>query len=258
MVLRRKREMTQLMAAKKGDHPCISAPRRSWPTPGKRRAEMVGMAGALVLNIGTLTPSLVEAMLAAGRRANELGVPIVLDPVGAGATGLRTESARRLMAELEIAVLRGNAAEISILAGCGGRVKGVDAAGNEADPVSVARRLARERDMVVAVTGPQDVVSEGERVLVVDNGHPLLGAITGTGCMASTAVAVFAAVEKDRALAAAAALACFGIAGELAAGRAAGPGSFKAALFDEVANLTPEVVATRARIRRPVIEETAR
>ncbi|MGQ9778552.1 MAG: hydroxyethylthiazole kinase [Bacillota bacterium] len=221
-------------------------------------AEMVGMAGSLVLNIGTLTSSLVEAMLVAGRAANELGVPIVLDPVGAGATGLRTETARRLMAELEIAVLRGNAAEVSVLAGCGGRVKGVDAAGGEADPVFVARRLAKERGMVVAITGPQDVVSDGERVLVVENGHPLLGAITGTGCMATTAVAVFAAVERDHLVAAAAALACFGIAGERAAERASGPGSFKVALFDEVANLTPEVLAARARVAEPAVEEAER
>ncbi|NLG83205.1 MAG: hydroxyethylthiazole kinase [Firmicutes bacterium] len=221
-------------------------------------AEMVGLAGALVLNIGTLTPSLVEAMLLAGRRANELGIPVILDPVGAGATGLRTESARKLMAELKIAVLRGNAAEVSVLAGCGGRVKGVDAAGGEADPVFVACRLAKERGMVVAITGPRDVVSDGERVLLVENGHPLLGSITGTGCMATTAVAVFAAVERDYLVAAAAALAYFGIAGERAAERTSGPGSFKVALLDEVANLTPAILAARARITQPAAEEVGR
>ena len=218
-------------------------------------AEMAGLARALVLNIGTLTPSLVEAMLVAGRAANELGIPIVLDPVGAGATRLRTESARRLMTELRPAVLRGNAAEVAVLAGCGGRVKGVDAAGGEADPVFVARRLAKERGMVVAITGPRDVVSDGERILMVENGHPLMGGITGTGCMATTAVAVFAAVERDHLMAAAAALAFFGIAGERAAERAAGPGSFKVALFDEVANLTPEVLASRVRVAEPVVKE---
>ena len=211
-------------------------------------ADMVGMAGALVLNIGTLTPDWVEAMLVAGRRANERGIPIVLDPVGAGATPLRTESGRRLLSELRIGVVRGNAGEIGSLFGTGGVVKGVESLGGVEDPVSLAQEAARAWRTVVAITGKRDIVSDGGRVLGVDNGHPYLTTLTGTGCMSTTMVAAFAAVEDDGLVAAAAALACFGLAAERAAQEARGPASFKVALFDALYNLKPEELETGARI----------
>jgi len=211
-------------------------------------AEMVGMAGALVLNPGTLTPQWVDSMLVAGRRANELGIPIVLDPVGAGATGLRTESNLRLLEELDIAVLRGNPGEIGALAGIGGKVKGVESIGELADPLQVARSMAVRFETTVAITGKRDIVSDGQRAMAVDNGHIMLKTITGTGCMATTAIAAFAAVEEDRLLAAAAGLVCFGLAAELAAAHAKGPGSFKVALFDALHNLTAEQVREGAKV----------
>jgi len=211
-------------------------------------AEMVSMAGALVLNPGTLSPEWVEAMLVAGKRANELGVPIVLDPVGAGATRLRTESNLRLLEELNIAVLRGNPGEIGALAGIEGKVKGVESVGELEDPLEVANRMAGRFGTTVAITGKRDLISDGERAIAVDNGHAMLKTITGTGCMATTAIAAFAAVEEDRLLAAAAGLACFGLAAELAAAGAKGPGSFKVALFDSLHNLTTEQVMDGARV----------
>ncbi len=211
-------------------------------------AEMVGLAGALVLNPGTLTPDWVESMRVAGRRANERGVPIVLDPVGAGATTLRTQTNLRLLSELQIAVVRGNSGEIGALSGAGGVVKGVESVEGVRDPIAVAQALARERGTVVAITGKRDVISDGRRVLGVDNGHVWLTAITGTGCMATTMIAAFAAVERDYLLAAAGGLACFGLAAELAAAKAHGPASFKLALFDQIYNLTPEQLAEGARI----------
>lgn len=211
-------------------------------------AEMTGMAGALVLNTGTLTPSTIESMLIAGHKANELEVPIVLDPVGAGATSLRTRTDLRLLDELHIAIVRGNAGEIGALSGAGGVVKGVESVEGVRDPAAVAQRMARERRTVVAMSGKRDVISDGERVLGVDNGHLWLTTITGTGCMATTVIAAFAAVERDYLVAAAGGLACFGLAAELAAEKADGPASFKIALFDQLYHLRPEHVSEGARI----------
>ena len=205
-------------------------------------AEMVAAAGALVLNPGTLTPEWVDAMLIAGRRANELGIPMVYDPVGVGATRLRNETGERFLAKLKLAVVRGNSGEVGALAGAGGVVKGVESVEGVKDPVSVARNLAQKYRTVVAITGKRDIISDGERVWGVDNGHIMLKTITGTGCMSTTAVAVFCAVEKDYQLAASTALACYGLAAQLAAPHASGPGTFRSALLDALYNLTPEQV----------------
>jgi len=210
-------------------------------------AEMVALAGVLVLNPGTLTSDWVEAMLVAGRRANELGVPIVLDPVGAGATILRTESNLRLLNELDIAILRGNLGEVSVLAGLGGEVKGVESISAGAEAEEVARAMAQQRGLTAAITGQRDIISDGQRTVGVDNGHLWLTTITGSGCSATTMVAAFAAVEPDPVLAATAGLICYGLAAELAAEMAHGPASFKVALFDALYNLTPEQVQAGAK-----------
>jgi hydroxyethylthiazole kinase len=211
-------------------------------------AEMVAHAGALVLNPSTLTPAWVDAMLIAGRRANELGIPIIVDPVGAGATQLRTTTNLRLLEELRIAVVRGNVGEIGTLAGAGGEVRGVESVGALRDPAAVAQRLARRHRTVVALTGKRDVMTDGERVLGVDNGHHWLTTLTGTGCMATTAIAAFAALEHDYLLAAAGGLTAYGIAAELAATAARGPASFKIAFFDQIYHLSPQQVTKHARI----------
>ncbi len=215
-------------------------------------ADMVSLAGALVLNIGTLRSEQVESMLIAGRRANELRIPIVLDPVGAGATKYRTEVAQRLLKELRVSILKGNAGEIGVLAGSGGVVRGVDSGGMSGEPVSVSRELASSLGLTVVMSGPTDIVTDGRRTLLVDNGHELMGRISGTGCMASSLVAAFAAVADDHVTSSAAALAAFGIAGESAARRARGPYAFKSALMDEVASLTPSAMTERVRIREAI------
>lgn len=210
-------------------------------------ADMVSMAGALVLNPGTLTPRWVDSMMIAGRKANRLDIPIVLDPVGAGATPLRTESNLRLLKELKIAVVRGNSGEIGALTGLGGVVKGVESVVEVEDPVAVAKALAQEYELTVAITGARDIISDGERVMAVDNGHPMLKTITGTGCMATTMIAAFAAVEDDYLLAATGGLVSFGLAAEIAALQAQGPGSFKVALFDALYNLSREQLLDGAK-----------
>jgi hydroxyethylthiazole kinase len=211
--------------------------------------EMVQLAGALVLNIGTLSSHWIEAMLAAGRKANELGVPVVLDPVGAGATTYRTETAKRILDEVGVAVLRGNVGEVATLVGVAAEVRGVESIDAGGDAAEVARSAARSLGVVASVTGPVDHVSDGDSVLAVSNGNPLLAAITGTGCMSSTVTGCFLSVNRDRPLEAAAeALVAFGVAGEDAAVGARGPGSFHVALYDALAALDPETLDRRAKV----------
>jgi hydroxyethylthiazole kinase len=212
--------------------------------------EMVGLASALVLNIGTLSPHWVEAMLLAGRAANRRGVPIVLDPVGAGATRYRTDTAKRLLDELEIAVLRGNAGEIATLVGIEAEVRGVESIGGSEHSGAVARTAAQAFGTVAAVTGPVDCVSDGgDSLRGVGNGHELLAAVSGTGCMATAITGCFLAVKPDAPLEAAVeALAAFGVAAEDAAREARGPGTFHAALYDALAALTPDELDRRAEI----------
>ncbi len=210
--------------------------------------QMTRMSGALVLNIGTLTSLWIESMRIAGQAANEHGIPIVLDPVGAGATAFRTQMSQFLLKELKIAILRGNAGEIGALSGAGGVVKGVESVEGVKDPAAVAQAMAKEQDTVVVIGGKRDILSDGKRVLGVDNGHAWLTTITGTGCMVTTAVAAFGAVERDYLIAAAGGLACFGLAAELAAQKASGPASFKVALLDQIYNLQPEQLAQGAKV----------
>ena len=211
-------------------------------------AEMVAHASALVLNPGTLSPAWIAAMQTAGHRANQLGIPIIYDPVGVGATKLRTATGRHFLQTLQLAVIRGNSGEIGALAGAGGRVRGVDSVEGVQDPAGVATQLAHRTQAVVAITGPRDFIADGRRVLGVDNGHPLLQTITGSGCMATTVIAAFCAVAPDPLLATAAALACYGLAAERAARHAHGPGSFRTALLDASYQLTPAQIKTGVRI----------
>jgi hydroxyethylthiazole kinase len=210
--------------------------------------EMAAAASALVLNIGTLSDDWVEAMLLAGRSANRAGTPIVLDPVGAGATTYRTETARRLLQELDIAVVRGNSAEIATLAGREAEIRGVEAVGAEGGP-ELAREAARALGCVAAVTGPVDHVSDGAGGHSVANGHELLGTVTGTGCMATAITGCFLAVRADEPLEAATeALVAFGVAGEDAAEGAEGPGSFHVGLYDALYGLDPATLDSRAKV----------
>ena len=210
-------------------------------------AEMAAAAGALVLNIGTLSEPWIHGMRLAGAAANRAGVPIVLDPVGAGATSYRTQTARRLLDELEIAVVRGNTAEIATLAGQEAEIRGVESVGAAAGP-ELAETAARTLGCVAAVTGPVDHVSDGERHYAIANGHELLGTVTGTGCMATAMTGCFLAVERDALKAAAEALVAFGVAAENAAAGAKGPGSFHVALYDALAALDPGTLDSRARV----------
>jgi len=210
--------------------------------------EMVRVAGALVLNIGTLTSEQIDSMIAAGEEANNLKKPVVLDPVGAGATHLRTDSALHLQERIKIDIVRGNHAEVSILAGLKGSIKGVESVGSGKNAVEVARSLARKHNQVVIITGKQDIVTDGKTVIEINNGSPMLGTITATGCMVTSLIATFAAVWDDYIMASTGALVCFGLAGERAAVKAQGPGSFKVNLFDEVYNLNEKIICKGLKV----------
>jgi len=210
--------------------------------------EMVSLAGALVLNIGTLTPVWVDAMITAGRQANKRDVPIILDPVGSGATRLRTASARRLMDDLSIRVIRGNASEILSLAKEDSQTKGVDSIHRVEEAETVARTLARDLKTTLAITGRVDLVTDGDRILRVSNGHELMGFVTGTGCTATALIGAFLSVDTNPLSATASALAYFGLAGETAASVSKGPGSFQIALLDALYHMTPDRLRNGARI----------
>ena len=202
--------------------------------------EMVSHAGALVLNIGTLTGEWVTAMIAAGRKATEKEIPIVLDPVGAGATRLRTESARKILSQIRVSVLRGNASEILSLQDQNSRTKGVDAVHDVDEATRAAGILAAQLGSTLAITGPVDLITDGRRVVRVANGHPLMASVTGTGCTATAAIGAFLAVDPDPVSAAATALAFFGLAGEVAGDSAAAPGSFMIKMLDALFTIKPE------------------
>ena len=197
--------------------------------------EMVAVAGALVLNVGTLTPDWVDAMERAGKRANQLGIPVILDPVGAGATRLRTESSRRLLNEVQVSIVRGNVGEIAALAGIDSEVRGVESIAASASAQEIALRFAEEQGSVAAVTGEVDVVSDGKRTAKISNGDAMLGKVVGTGCISSAMVGCFAAVEADAFAAAVGGLTALGVAGEMAAETSGErPGTFHVNLYDSL------------------------
>ncbi|HVM49203.1 MAG TPA: hydroxyethylthiazole kinase [Candidatus Acidoferrum sp.] len=210
--------------------------------------DMVQIASALVLNIGTLTPEMIEAMKLAAKAANRKGIPVVLDVCGAGATGLRDRKCLELLDEAPIGVIKGNASEVARIGGQSVRTKGVDAAEVTGDLAALARKLAKEREATVVITGKEDIVTDGARTYRVANGHEMMTRVVGTGCMAASVIGTFVAVERDLAAAAASALACFGIAGEVAASGSQGPVSFKQALLDALYGLDRPTVERLQRV----------
>ena len=203
--------------------------------------EIAASASALVLNMGTPSRRKLEAMVRAGKSANEAGIPVILDPVGAGASCLRREMAAQIIREVKVDILRGNVSEISFAAGLDFCEKGVDVseADQGRDRTEAALAAAERLGCTVAVTGSVDVVTDGSRVIRIHGGTPLMARVTGTGCMTSALSGAFAGAGKDPLTAVSAALAAMGIAGELAFEKAGhiGCGSFHMELLDAVGNL---------------------
>lgn len=230
---------------------------------GEEVAEIAGLAQAVVLNIGTLNRRTLASMVGAGQRASALGRPVVLDPVGAGASRLRTDAAWTLLREVKVSVVRGNLSEVKALIGVRAATRGVDAAEEDMrseglqGAAASAKALARRTGAVVAVTGATDVVADGraKHIVAVHNGHPLLARITGSGCMLSAVVGAFCAASPEQLPeAVAAALGMLGVAGEQAAARVererAGTGSFRVWLMDALSQLDAGALAGGMRLER--------
>lgn len=220
--------------------------------------DITSICGGLDINIGTLNKRSIEAMFAAGQRANELGHIVLLDPVGAGASRLRTDTANDLVEKIKIDVIRGNVSEIKTLAGNVGSTKGVDA--DIADAVTednldlmiaFAKNFSKEKNCVVAITGAIDLVSNGEQCYVIRNGRPEMGRITGTGCQLSGLTAAFLAANPDDKLGAAAAAVCtMGLAGEIGYSRMQdgdGNSTYRNRIIDAIYNMDENILEEGAK-----------
>jgi len=211
--------------------------------------DMVSLASAVVINIGTLSPHWVKAMQKAIRAAGKKKIPVVLDPVGAGATPYRTATARKLLIEGAVAIIRGNGSEIRALADSGARTKGVDSLEGSEAAVEAAGKISRQFHCAVSISGATDIVVGGERVIRIANGHPLMPRVTGLGCVASAITGAFVAVNSDYLEAAAGAMAVMGICGEMAAEKAEGPASFELHFLDWLYLVGEKEIAARLKIK---------
>ncbi|WP_153127080.1 hydroxyethylthiazole kinase [Peribacillus tepidiphilus] len=214
-------------------------------------ADMAKIASALVLNMGTLDETVVESIIIAGKSANENNVPVVFDPVGAGATPYRTESARRILREVKVNVLRGNAAEVANVIGEEWAIKGVDAGNGTGNVVSLAQKAARQLRCITVLTGKEDVITNGDTTYVVGNGHPILTKVTGTGCLLSSVIGAFYAAGEQPLYAVTEAVAYYGVAAELAAAKTVekGPGSFQIEFLNQLAVVSDEILNDREKIQ---------
>lgn len=225
----------------------------------KESADITSIASALVINIGTLNERTIESMIASGKKANELNIPVVLDPVGAGASSFRNETTKRILEEIKISVLRGNMSEIKFIAGLECETKGVDASESDLksdsdEGVRVAKSLAKRFNCIVAITGVCDIVSDGEKSVTIANGTKMLSNVTGTGCMTTALVGGYLGAcetKEDLFIAAISGIVSMGICGEIAEERAGniGLGSFHMAIIDAVSNLDEEDLLKRSKIK---------
>jgi hydroxyethylthiazole kinase len=209
--------------------------------------DLAGIAGALVLNIGTLSGPWIEAMVKAGQTANRKKVPVVLDPVGSGATVYRTATTHMLIRETHPAVIRGNASEIRSLLHSGSTTKGVDSTHAPEEVWKDATALSHTHNCVVVISGPTDIVVKGDEVFRIKNGHPLMPRVTGMGCAATALIGAFLTVNSSPLYASAHAMAMMGIAGEMAAERSPGPGSFVSHFLDALFLMRESDIATRLK-----------
>ncbi len=216
--------------------------------------EMASIANAVVLNIGTLDEAWVESMILAGKTANSKGIPVILDPVGSGATALRTQAVKKIMNQCNIAVLRGNASEIASLFSDDVKTRGVDSAMSLTEAIiSPAKKMAKDKNCIIAISGEQDCITDGNRVFCVDNGHFLMTRVTGIGCGLSAVTAAFCAVAHDDLIrATAAAFAFYGLCAEQAAKTSDKPGSFFTAFLDSLYAVEETDISRGVRISEAV------
>ncbi len=210
--------------------------------------EMVNIASALVVNIGTLSEKWIYSMFRAMARARKNGIPVIVDPVGAGATTFRTRTARDLISSDPPAIIRGNASEIMALYDDKSRTKGVDSAAASDLAVITAQKLSEIHKCVVCISGATDYIVDNGKMIKVLNGHPMMTRVTGLGCTASALCGAFAAVDKSVFFATAKTMAVMGIAGEMAAEKAAGPGSLQMHFLDILYTLSENDIKARLKV----------
>jgi len=210
--------------------------------------ELVAIARALVINIGTLSSPWVKSMLKATRAAKKHGIPIILDPVGAGASHLRTETSRKLLSEASQSIIRGNASEIRALFNNESTTKGVDSMHVSDAALDAAVNLSKQYHCTVSVSGAIDIIVQGDNVIRVLNGHPMMPKVTGLGCTASALTGAFAAVNPSAFLAAAHAMVTMGIAGEIAAEQSNGPGTLQLHFLDALYQLRESDIQNRLKV----------
>ncbi len=218
----------------------------------KEVEEIVSISSALVINIGTLNQRTITSMIMAGKRANELNIPVILDPVGAGASILRNKTIQEILSQVKINVICGNLSEVSFLAGLKVSTKGVDTAkvDEKNDAVVIAKLVANKYSCVVGITGKVDIISDGIRVAKIANGHKLLSRVTGTGCMTSALIGSFCSVTNDYYMATVIGIATMGISGEIAFEKTGiiGTGSFHISIIDALSNMNSTCFLERAKI----------
>lgn len=221
--------------------------------------DMVSLASSLVINIGTLNSKTVESMIKACKKANELNIPVILDPVGAGATPYRTKIANKIIDEIKLSVIKGNISEIKTLYGLKSNTKGVDASetifednNKLLENKNLAKEAAKKFNTVVAITGDIDIITDGKILYTVENGHKMMSKVTGTGCMCSSLIGSYLGAEEDELLAALAGIVTMGIAGEIAYENLnkeyEGSGMLKVNIIDAVYNLSEEIIIKRGKI----------
>lgn len=217
-------------------------------------AEVTAHAGALVLNIGTLKSWTKDAMICAGKMANQMKIPVVLDPVGVGVSNLRKETVKAILEQVKLSVIRGNLSEIAFISGEEAQSKGVDNSEEESflKKLQIAKKAAYKWNTIIAVTGKNDLITDGERQVKIQNGTCMLSKITGTGCMTTALIGAFLTEKTDPLMAAAAGIAVMGIAGEVAEEYAgnSGTGSFKTALMDVISQIDEKIIRERIKIEK--------
>ncbi len=222
----------------------------------KEATDITKISAALVINIGTLNERTIESMIESGKEANRLKIPVVIDPVGAGASDFRNETTKRLLEEIKVSVLRGNMSEIKFISGLESTTKGVDASESDTktgnnEGINVAKSVAKKLKCIVAITGVTDIISDGEKVAILENGTKMLANVTGTGCMTTALVGAFCGAGSDYFIGAISGIISMGIAGEIAFEKAGqiGIGSFHIAIIDAISNLNSEIIRAMAKVQ---------
>lgn len=212
--------------------------------------DIITISDALVLNIGTLTKEVIDVMLLAGRYANEKDIPVIFDPVGAGASSLRNDASKEIISNIKLSIIRGNESEIANLNGIKLETKGVDSKGRVEDKIGLAKEFALKVSSTVCISGKEDVISDGKNVFSVKNGDEVLTKMTGSGCMSSSIMGAFAAIDRNYFKASLTGAVLVGICGELAALKSKLSGSFQTEFFNNLSAFNPDMLNRHARFEK--------